>query len=257
MEDPPMYGIPDGIAANQREVTAIIDRARTLTTDDWARSVLPGWSVLDMLDHVARALAQQAEAFERGLRGELDPPEFPNPQAATPAKVIDDLVAGLDALQRALAKLVPESMAALTPMPFGVIPTPVALQIAVVEYGMHRWDLERACGSPTYDLSDDVAAASIAMVPGLLPMLAGRTEQRPAKPAAFQLASPVGAPIVVFDGEQWAPAEATDIPTTVISGSASDLTMFYIGRLNASSAGITVAGSQADAEQFKQYFPGP
>ena len=136
-------------------------------------------------------------------------------------------------------------------------PQPWRWQIAVIEYGMHRWDLERACGNPGYDLPDDVAGASISMVPGLLPMLAGRTDQRPTDPIAFQLASPLGAPIVVFDGHQWAPTETTEIPTTVISGSASDLTMFYIGRLNTGSPSITVNGSLADAQQFKRYFPGP
>ncbi len=252
-----MYGIPDGIAANDREVTAIINRARSLTPQDWARPVLPGWSVLDMADHVARALSQQAEAFERGLRGELDPPAFPHPVPTTPDRVIDDLIAGRDVMQSVLSKLAPESLGALTPMPFGVVPTMVALQIAVIEYGMHRWDLERACGNTGYDLPDDVAAASMAMVPGLLPMLAGRADQRPAQPIAFQLASPLAAPIVAFGGEHWTPAETTDLPTTVISGSASDLTMFYIGRLNAASPGITVTGSLADAQQFKRYFPGP
>jgi hypothetical protein len=43
----------------------------------------------------------------------------------------------------------------------------------------------------------------------------------------------------------------------VIAGSPSDITMFFIGRLHSNSPGITVTGSASDAENFKQFFPGP
>ena len=56
------------------------------------------------------------------------------------------------------------------PLPFGVIPTPVALQIAVLEYGSHRWDLERALGNTTLN-SDDIAPHGFEFLGGLLPML--------------------------------------------------------------------------------------
>jgi uncharacterized protein (TIGR03083 family) len=256
-EEDIMFGVKDGAAANDREVTALIDRAKTLTAEEWESSVLPGWTVLDMLDHVARALVQQAEAFERGMRADLEQPEFPVPQATTPSAVLEDLVAAAAAMQRTLAKLTPESLGALTPMPFGVVPTAVALQIAVIEYGMHRWDLERVCGNAAYDLADDVAAASVAMIPGLLPMLASRSDRQPERPIAFQLASTFGAPVVEFDGTAWAAVDATDLTPTVIAGSPSDITMFYIGRLNSNSPGITVTGPARVAENFKRFFPGP
>ena len=141
-------------------------------------------------------------------------------------------------------------------MPFGLVPTFVAMQIAVIEYGIHRWDLERTCGDPNFDLPSDIAAASIAMIPGLLPMLAAGSKAPPSAPIAVRLRSDVATHTLAFDGV-WAPVKSTVLPTCTIDANASDLTMFYIGRLDAHAAGITIDGSLEAAERFKQYFPGP
>ena len=160
-------------------------------------------------------------------------------------------------MQTALGALQPQHLGQLTPMPFGVVPTPVALQIAVVEYAMHRVDLERCTTQPNSELPDDAADTYIDMIPGILPMLAARSEQPPAEPLAFRFTTPTVTHTLAFDGHQWAPADTTEGPVCEISGSAVDVAMFYMGRLPADNARLNIAGDTGAATRFKQYFPGP
>lgn len=258
-----MYDLDTARTANQREVTSMLTTAETLTDADWARPALPGWTITDLLDHCARALTQQAEAFQRGITGNMEPPPFPAPEPTTPSKAIADLRAGLDSIQTALGALQPHHLGQLTPMPFGVVPTPVALQIAVVEYAMHRVDLEHCTTRPDSELPDDAATTYIDMIPGILPMLAARSEQPPTGPLAFRFTTPEATHTLTFDGQQWAPTDThdptdtTDATVCHITGSAADVAMFYMGRLTTDDARLTITGHTDAADHFKQYFPGP
>jgi len=46
----------------------------------------------------------------------------------------------------ALADVQPEALAGTVPLPFGLLPTAVALQVVALEYGFHRNDLAWALG---------------------------------------------------------------------------------------------------------------
>jgi hypothetical protein len=50
------------------------------------------------------------------------------------------------------------------PLPFGLVPAAVALQIVPLEYGFHRNDLEWALGDPV-DLSPDMSATLLVPAP--------------------------------------------------------------------------------------------
>jgi hypothetical protein len=63
-----------------------------------------------------------------------------------------------------------------------------------LEYGFHRNDLEWALGDPV-DLSPDMSATLLGILPGLLPMLAAGSPvhgpgTRPSGPVSFRLVTP-------------------------------------------------------------------
>jgi uncharacterized protein (TIGR03083 family) len=239
-----------------REISGLVDRAGALTATDWERPSLPSWTIRDLLDHSARALHQQAEAIANGLAGRTEQPGFPHPRDGTPAQVLADLVDGRSVMGNVVAQVAPVNLEQLTPMPFGVVPTPVALMIAVAEYAMHRWDLERAVGNATYAMPQDAAALSFHLMAGLLPTLAaGGTA--PAEPLAFTLRCPDGDITLMHDGSTWGSQATPNAPTCRIEGSTSDVVMFTVGRSQATTT-LEISGDRANAAtSFKTYFPGP
>jgi uncharacterized protein (TIGR03083 family) len=251
-----MYDLNTARSANAREVAAILALAEAADDAALARTVLPGWTALDLLDHVARALTQQAEAFERGRAGVLDAPEFPTSAPTTRAAALAALRAGGAAMQAALGALGPADLDRPTPLPFAVLPTAAALQIAVIEYGMLRWDLERALRAAAYDLPADVSGATFAMLPGLLPAFAGGGAP-PSAPVTIALSCEHGALGLAFDGAGWQVGPPAAEPTCTITASGSDLTMFAIGRLGVGDGSVRVTGDRSLADAFKRHFPGP
>jgi hypothetical protein len=142
-------------------------------------------------------------------------------------------------------------------MPFGLVPTPVALQIAVLEYAYHRWDLEHALGNIGHQLPPDIAPHAFAFAAGFLPMLlaAGTV---PAAPLAFRLAAPGDAMVLEHAADGWHVVDQAHSPVCEISGAPASLALFTMGRLRPDSDGTSVAGYAADeASCFKTYFPGP
>lgn len=239
-----------------REIAAISDRAGALSSSQWSRPIgwLPGWTVHDLLDHVARASGQQAIAIENGLRGSDEQPAFPHPEPRSVPEVLDALVAGRAELVSALAKLTPDDLGRTTPMPFAVVPTPVATTVAVLEHAYHRWDLERALGEDGYDLPDDIAPHALEFMAGFVAaMAAGGTP--PSRLLTIALASPDAELRLGFDGTTWAPTDRDSDCT--IRGGASDLAMFTIGRVSVDSAALAVEGDTELAANFKTYAPGP
>lgn len=240
-----------------REITAIADRARDLSAVEWSRPIpfLPGWTIGDLVDHAARASGQQAVAIENGLRGSDEQPAFPHPEPRAREAVLDAMSAGRDALVEALTKITPDDLGRTTPMPFGVVPTPVATTIAVLEYAFHRWDLERALDADSgYDLPDDIAPHALEFLMGFVPVMAAGGIP-PTRALTIALRTPAAESRIGFDGTAWAPSTAS--PDCTVIGSASDLTMFTLGRVGSDAAAIEVAGDRSIAEQFKSYAPGP
>jgi hypothetical protein len=159
----------------------------------------------------------------------------------------------------ALAAFGPDLADAVVPLPFGPLPAMLALQIVPIEYGFHHNDLLHALGADT-PIPADVAAALIAILPGLLVVLAGGSAvgqpgQIPAGPMAYRLASPGGSVTLSFDGHHWSPAEKADDECR-IEGDDSAIALFAMGRIVASDARLRIS-DPARAARFKAWFPGP
>jgi uncharacterized protein (TIGR03083 family) len=243
-----------------REIAAIADRAKALSVSQWDRPIgwLPGWTVHDLVDHVARASGQQAIAIEHGLRGSEEQPAFPHPEARPTGAVLEALDAGRHRLVSALAKITPEDLGRMTPMPFAVVPTPVAATVAVIEYAYHRWDLERALDNDGYALPADIATHALEFMAGFIPAMAagGRA---PSQSMTLALTSPELDLRIGFDGTSWTPTNmvADTVADCTVRASASDLAMFTIGRIGADSTALTIEGDVEIAANLKVYAPGP
>ncbi len=255
-----MFDIATTQSVVPRELDAIIDRSSDLTDEDWDRTIewLPGWRVTELLDHVGRAAHQQAEAFENLFAGSSEIPTYPHPGTASRGEIAEALRSGRDRFVTAVDKLDDSFLDSFTPLPFGLVPTPIAVQIAALEYGYHHWDLEHALGSDAYRLPDDVSSNGFEFLGGLLPMLAGAVAG-PAEPLAFELRSPAGALVLEHGGERW---EALPAPTQdqvcVIEGDVDQLALAGMGRIPADHPTLEVSGPAAgEASRFKGYFPGP
>lgn len=257
-----MFDVASAQSALPRELDAIIDRSSDVTDDEWGRTIewLPGWRVTELLDHVGRAANQQAEAFENLLAGRSEIPTYPDPEPGerSRAEIAEVLASGRDRLVTAFDQLDDSFLDSFTPLPFGLVPTPVAVQIAVLEYGYHRWDLEHALGAQDHRLTDDVARNGFEFLGGLLPMLAAAAAG-PAEPLAFELRAPAGALVLEHTGEGWEalPAPSQD-RVCVIEGDVDQLALLCMGRIPADHPSLAVSGRAADAApDLKRYFPGP
>ena len=117
------------------------------------------------------------------------------PSEHSPSELIAALRTGQADLLKALGDLSEPAMDRLIPLPFGQLPTPVALQIVTLEYGFHHNDLRWALGE-IEPLHPDIARTLLEITPGLLPMLAagspgvGPAGASPDQPIADPLRTP-------------------------------------------------------------------
>ena len=151
-----------------------------------------------------------------------------------------------------LGRLTDEHEHQLVPLPIGTFPTPIALDIVLLEYGTHHWDITHAV-DPTAVLSPAASAAVLGLAPAMLTFFAGPP---PEAPLAYRLeADSTVLEVALVDGA-WAVAPTpAGVPCTVVRGDDSAIALFALGRIGADDPGLQVDG--ADAATFKTWFPGP
>jgi len=204
--------------------------------------------VTDLAAHLAGASRGQAEGLRRAAAGVTDLARLAPPPDGDPRSLVAALKEGRDRLLSALRELPPRTLDGAVPLPFGLVPAAVALQIIPLEYGFHRNDLDWALGDP---------------VAGLLPMLASGSAvhgpgARPAEPVSFRLLTPSVRFLASYADGAWSVA-ADDGNATVtceISGDDSPVALFAMGRISVGHPGVTVSDLSV-ARAFKHYFPGP
>jgi uncharacterized protein (TIGR03083 family) len=261
-----MFDLATAAQATERDLAAIIGRLDDLADADWNTPVrCRGWQVADLAAHLAGASRGQAEGLRRAAEGpagsaglaRLTPPPDRDPRSLLAA-----LKDGQDRLLSALAEFPPAALEGAVPLPFGLVPAAVALQIVPLEYGFHRNDLEWALGDPV-DLSPDMSGTLLGIVPGLLPMLAAGSPvhgagARPSGPVSFRLVTPSARYLVSYADGNWsiAPDDGQAAATCQITGDDSPVALFVMGRISADHPSLTVSDLAA-AGTFKQYFPGP
>lgn len=240
-----------------RELAALTDTACQLGAEDWG---LPtrcvGWTVADVCSHAGLAAVQQAEAFRRAVKGVHEPPDYPGAPVLSPVETLELLNEGVHALDAALADLTAEALGGLTPMPFGIVPTVVAVQVPVYEYAFHRGDVRDATGMDA-PVPADIASAFMGFLPGLATMLAGGA--KPGQPAhAYRLVAPSGTVTLEHGDGGWEVVADATAPLCNLAGADDAIALFAMGRISAGDPRLTVTGPAAMAgTEFKRWFPGP
>ena len=231
--------------------------ASSFDEDDWGRPTrLEGWTVADLCGHAGLTALRQAEAYRRAAVGTLESPEFPGVPALSSTEILEQFADGSAVLGDALAGLTSEVLDGLTPMPFGVVPTMVALQVSVFEFAFHANDLRDAIGDAG-PFPTDVASVYVRLLPGLAPTLAGQAEPGRAE-HAYRLVAPSGSVTLVAGDDGWAVVEDTDELLCVVEGSDDVIALFTFGRISADDPRLSMSGSAASkAVEFKRWFPGP
>jgi uncharacterized protein (TIGR03083 family) len=258
-----MFDQTTAAQAAERDLGAIISRLDGLADAGWGLPVrCQGWQVNDLAAHLVAGSRVQAEGLRRAADGVTESATLDPPADRDPSSLMAALRDGRDRLLSALGELPPRALTGAVPLPPGLLPTALALQIVPLEYGVHRNDLEWALGDPA-DLGQDIAATVFGILPRLLPRLAARSSiQSPgdtsAGPISFRIATPRARFLVSHDGNAWSVA-ADDGRTTMtceISGGDSPVALFVMGRIDAGHPSLTVTDPGA-ARAFKRYFPGP
>jgi uncharacterized protein (TIGR03083 family) len=258
-----MFDLTTATKSTERDFTAILSRFEQLADGDWERPVrCVGWTVADLAQHLVEASHGQAEGLRRAADGRTELAALDGPPTDSIEGRLEALRSGREQLLTALQELPDAALAGVIPLPFGLLPAPVALQIVPLEYGFHRNDLEWALGNEE-QLNDDIAGALLGLAPNLLPILAGGTPvsdpgEAPQRPMAYRLEAPATTFTVAFDGAVWTAGDesARSAGTCGISGDDSALALFIMGRLPAGHSSLQT-NDLATAARFKHYFPGP
>ena len=246
--------------ASLRDLDAIIERLSGLAPADWGAEVrCEGWDVTDLAEHLVAAARGQAEGLRRAVAGNFEVAPLEADVARVPAALVDALVDGRDQLAKAFAALTAAVIEGPIPLPFGLMPAGVAIQIIPIEYGFHRNDLEWALGD-VGPLPADSAQALVQILPGLLPILAGGTPvspvgQVPDGPVAYRLTAPSATVALAFADGAWSVGTAPD-GACEVTGDDGGVALFALGRIPGAHESLDVS-DPAVAGLFKRYFPGP
>jgi uncharacterized protein (TIGR03083 family) len=237
-----------------RELDATVALLDGLSEAQWEIPMrCAGWGIGDLAGHLALVSWAQGEAFHRMLAGSTEVPAIPDLAPLGRPAALAALGKGRDHLAEAFARITPDETEALVPLPFAVLPCLFALQVALIEYGVHRNDLQSALGTEG-PVAPEVSAVIIEPLPAFLPAL---TTEAPPAPTSYRLSTPGATVSVVSSGDAWRVGEDPDIEVCEIAGDESAVSLFAMGRLPVAHPGLRISGDTGAAARFKQYFPGP
>ena len=214
-------------------------RVRDFDPSDWSRwTKLRGWRMADLIWHIARAAARNAEIVRRtvdnlGPLPEISDWGLPHPNDAVPPPDTAALLEHLDASHHALAARVAaldESQADLT------VPTAASggpslrhwLSSYVMEFGIHQDDLHRALEIDV-PLNDDVLTAIYARAPRMALEHAASDGLQPVAPRNYRLIAD-RCDIDFHWNTAWRPGLVAEAPTATIIGDDLSIARLLTGR---------------------------
>jgi uncharacterized protein (TIGR03083 family) len=210
-----------------------------------------GWSVRQVVSHMAGVIDAQQAAFANMLAGSEETPPYADITFASTEAMRDALDVSVAAATETYSKLSDADSGRPVPLPFGTFPCETALDIVLLEYGVHRYDVA-AAGGRRAELSIATADAVLRLMPGFVAFF-GVT---PAPDGlAYRLQSPGARSDASARDGGWVLEPGAPETTTVIEGRDSPVALFALGRIGPDDHRLTVTGDAAAA--FKTWFPGP
>ena len=216
-----------------------------------AASGCAGWTVREVVTHMTNVVEAQQAAFANMLAGSAETPPYEDVQFESTAALREALDAAIATATATYSKVSDDDATRPVPLPFGTFPCETALDIVLLEYGVHRYDVAVA-HNPHAELSIATADAVLRLMPGFVAFF-GVT------PAPDGLAYRLDAPGARLDASArdgaWVLEPGDPEKTTVIAGRDSPVALFAMGRIGADDHRLSVTGSDAGA--LKTWFPGP
>jgi uncharacterized protein (TIGR03083 family) len=235
------------------EIAGLRRTAEGLSTEGWqAATTCAGWTAGDAAAHVAQSIVNQQRAFQNMLAGSTETPEWVEGVFVDAATTLDSLEASEALAVETMGRLTEQHADQHVPLPIGTFPTPTALDIILLEYGVHHWDVANAV-DPTAELTAPAAAAVLGLAPAMFTFFAGPP---PDAPLAYRLEAPtMSVDVTLVDGAWTLDPAPAGTPCTVVRGSDSAVALYELGRIGADDPRLQIDG--ADAATFKTWFPGP
>jgi hypothetical protein len=134
------------------------------------------------------------------------------------------------------------------------MPGHLVLQIAAMEAGVHRLDLERSLDRRAR-LHDDVLDATAVVLTATLTALAAGSQHPPAPGTTVRLRGTRLDLTLTNDEDGWRPTSSD--AHVEFTGDDEAVILFALGRESDPESGISTAGPLAATAAFKQWFPGP
>ena len=256
-----MLDLDGARAAIRREMSAAIGELEGIDAAGWAHPTpCHDWMVADLVAQLTwgqRLEAQGVEGLATGRTVAVDVPRVP---VAAPDVLLAGLRTAHEDLWAHLTARTPDDLDRMAPMPYGVLPLGLFLQVITMEVGVHHSDLRTAIGLDGA-LAPDVVRATAAFLAAFLPVIAGGGA-RPARPVTYRLAGRQGNVdlAVVWDGDAWSAGIGHTVDgeaTVTLSGDDSDVCLFVLGRTALADAELLVEGDPDTAAAFQEFVPGP
>lgn len=243
-----------------RQLHAVATLLATASPQDWRRPTrCDPWNVRDLAAHLALPASALANGI-RSLRASEDRSGGgePLPQDADPQAVLRALRDRTAQLRSVLATVELPELDMLLPPPVDsdlALPLRTLMQLALVEIGVHRSDLDAALDL-SGELDADVVEAVAAVVPLWLILGAPDATGSPGDLSYQFDGDDLRVGFARSDGAGWRLEEVPD-PTCRLQGPDSDLALYMVGRLPALPDSVSITGDAGAAAAFKEYLPGP
>lgn len=241
-----------------REWTRTLDLLAALDEPGWATPTrCTGWTLTDLARHGAWGTSMEADAIRRARTADPGAALGREP-AGGPDEVLAALRAAVDDLDAELGRTDELPDDAAFAIPFGAVPAAFGLQVFTMEAGVHADDAAHALGHDD-PLPDDVVVATGAVLPPVLPVVAGTVAATPPpEGTVLALVGPtVDLRFAVTDGA-WGPATPDTVATATLTGT-DDTTVvrLALGRITADDPRLTITGDAGVARGFATWFPFP
>lgn len=247
-------------AAILRQLRSVVTLLEPLPERAWhAPTRCMPWDVRQLAAHIALPAAALANGIA-ALRSSTERSRGGEPLAddVAPGEILQALHERTARLEHELAQLSSDELDRPLPPPADgdlLLPARTLLQLALVEIGVHRSDLESALGVAG-PLDDDVIHAVAAVVPAWL-IFGAADASRPVTPMSYALSGRKLDVGFVFDPQDGWRLDATPGPTCRIEADDSAVALFLLGRTTLADGDVLVRGDPDAATKFKTYLPGP
>lgn len=247
------------VDAWRESVRSVLDLAADLDADDWSRPTdLPGWSVLDVVAHLAHlesvtAGVETDEVPDTGatiVASDYTDAGVAARRGRTPEQVLEELRTSF-ATRSAVLDVLPDPAASASPTPGGVAWTwDTLLRNRAVDAWSHEQDVRRAVGRPGSLDSPGAVVTTHTFAAGMPYVLGKKVGAAPGTSVLWVLTGGVPLEVGATVGDDGrARGGAPGDPTTTLTMTSETFTVLAAGRRTPTTSEVEITGSAHLAQQ--------